>query len=104
VAHLNRCFPKQCETLGAEGTLEIVREGIEAAAGYGIRVERDVCTYIDLMFFLGRHFDSDESLTEIAALIGDKDLRGSRVLMPRLLDAGKTILRRRAGDVQRPRS
>ncbi len=59
IAHLNRSFPAECATLGGEGIRQAVRSGIALAATYGIRLERDICRYVDLMFVLGHDFDRD---------------------------------------------
>lgn len=58
-AHLREFFPGECEGLGAEGVRELVRHGVRRAASYGIRAERDVCKYVDLMAALGRDFDRE---------------------------------------------
>jgi hypothetical protein len=59
LVHLKKFFPRECAALGDQKLLEMVRYGIRRAAGYGIKVKRDVCKYIDLMIVFGRDFDTD---------------------------------------------
>ncbi|HLJ46228.1 MAG TPA: hypothetical protein VKU01_09490 [Bryobacteraceae bacterium] len=57
VAHLNRFFPRQCAVLRPEELRRFIRQGCDGAGRYGIRIERDVCKFIDLMFCLSVDFD-----------------------------------------------
>ena len=59
VDHLRRFFPKQCAAAGEQGLRRIVLDGIERAAGHGIKSRAGVCKYIDLMVLLGREFETD---------------------------------------------
>ncbi len=63
--HLKRCFPKECETLGEDGTRETIRFGICRARDHGITAKREVCMYIDLMVVQGRDFDSEPWASEV---------------------------------------
>lgn len=65
VAHVERCFPQRLTALGAESVREVIRLGIERAAGHGIVTERDVCKFIDLMLVLGPTFDEEPWAREI---------------------------------------
>jgi hypothetical protein len=69
--HLNTYFPEQCDALGDVGVLDAVSHGIERASTYGLRSQRDVCKYIDLMFTLGRDFDVDPRLPWVRAVLND---------------------------------
>jgi hypothetical protein len=59
LVHLKKFHRVQYDGLGEEGVVEAVHYGITRAATYGITSERDVCKYLDLMFALGRDFDTD---------------------------------------------
>jgi len=54
--HLEVCFPKWFEDMGAHGARGFIREGIATAGEYGITEERDVCKFIDLMVVFGKEF------------------------------------------------
>ena len=71
IEHLRRYFPSTCDRVGDSGTRQTVREGIDAAGKYGINTRSDVCTYIDIMFLFGRHFDSDRALPWANQLLND---------------------------------
>lgn len=57
--HLAKFFPDQCASLGDSGTLEMIQFGIDSASSYELFAERDVYLFIDLMFCLGRDFDTN---------------------------------------------
>jgi len=59
VVHLTKFFPRQCRALGEAKLRAEIQLGIQRAAGHGLKVKRDVCKYIDVMFALGRDFDTD---------------------------------------------
>jgi hypothetical protein len=59
VAHLNKFFPGECNSLGETQLRELIGHGIRRAANHGITTERDVCKFIDLMIVFGRDFDRD---------------------------------------------
>jgi hypothetical protein len=75
VAHLKRCFPSELESLGEPKARELIQHGVKRAASYGIRGQRDVCKYIDLMIALGSDFDSDPNLIWASEILNDPELR-----------------------------
>ncbi len=75
VVHLNKFFPAECETLGDEGTRQVIRQALERAAGYGIVSERDVCMYTDVMFAFGRDFDKGRKLPWAARILNDESFK-----------------------------
>ena len=84
VEHLRRFFPQTCQRLGEEGTRHAVREGIDAAGQHGITARCDVCTYIDIMFTFGRHFDSDPALPWAGHLLYEECIVDVTELVERL--------------------
>lgn len=79
LAHLREHFPRQYEGVGEAGAREMIRYGIERAAAYDIREERDVCRYIDLMMVLGRDFDRDLQWARALLVIHRLESPGYRV-------------------------
>lgn len=62
-AHLREFFPHECARLGGPAALrEVIGHGMERAAWHGLRSQREVCKYLDLMFAFGRDFDRDPRL------------------------------------------
>lgn len=61
VEHLRESFPEQCEEMGEDAVREDVRYGVDRAESHEIESEQDVCNYVNLMFALGRDFDTDLS-------------------------------------------
>jgi len=86
VVHLRKFFPEQCDSLGEDGAKLAVRHGIERAAAYNIRIERQVCKYIDVMFSFGRDFDTDAKLPWASLILTDPAIRSSAARMDRLVD------------------
>jgi hypothetical protein len=70
--HLRSRFPEDCETLGENGVRKRIEEGMEGAATYGIRVERDVATFIRYMFALGPGFDVAPETAWAGEILKDK--------------------------------
>lgn len=59
VAHLRATVPARCEQLGPTAVLDSVRKAARKAAGYGLTLERQVFTYLNLMYVLGHSFDEE---------------------------------------------
>lgn len=89
IAHLFRCFPSECETLGQNRVRDRVRSGIENARRYGVTLERDVCKYIDLMFTFGANFDTEPGSFWAADILNDDSLTNPSVKMDRLFAEAK---------------
>ena len=79
VAHLSRVRPSAVQ---AEQVRAVVWAGIARAAGYGIRVERDLILYLELMVRLGADFDLREEHAWARRLLQSPALLpGARVRM-----------------------
>jgi hypothetical protein len=87
-AHLNKCFAQECGILG-DGLRDMIRHGIQKAAGYGITTERDVCQYIDLMMVFGRNFDADPDLPWASSVLNYPTLNDSTIRMEHLYETAK---------------
>jgi len=59
VAHAERLWPERCERMGRETVRQWVRAGVRRARGCGIEAEYDLSRFVDLLFLLGRDFDTD---------------------------------------------
>jgi hypothetical protein len=60
IAHLEKFFPQPCAVLGEAGLRQLCREGIARARIHGLRSERDLCKYLNLMLVSGRDFDREQ--------------------------------------------
>ncbi len=78
IAHLERFFPEQCESLGSAVVLDGVRYGIKRATAYRLESERDLLRYLTLMFSFGRNFDVDPALPWAAAILTSAEKAPSR--------------------------
>jgi len=74
VTHLNKYYPKECETLGETDLRKTIQYGIERARSYNIDNELDVSRYINLMFTFGRDFDKDMNLPWASNILMKDDL------------------------------
>ena len=88
--HLKEHFPDDCADLGEEGLREAVQHGVERAAANGLRVERDVCLYLGLMFLFGPSFDED--LSWAGQILGDERLDTAEERINALWVAGEEQL------------
>ncbi|WIG98645.1 hypothetical protein [Myxococcus sp. SDU36] len=59
---LRRFWPHTCETLGPAGLTARVTLGLERARAHGASRTADLERYLNLMFLLGEHFDTDPAL------------------------------------------
>ena len=89
VVHLNKCFPAECQALQEAGVRKTIRYGIDQAAKYDVKAERDVCKYIDVMMVYGRDFDTREDLPWAPRILNDQVLRNSTARMDNLFVAAK---------------
>ncbi len=89
VVHLNKCFPAECQAMQEPGVRKTIRYGIDQAAQYAVKAERDVCKYIDLMMVYGSDFNTREDLPWASRILNDKVLRNSSARMDSLFMAAK---------------
>jgi hypothetical protein len=62
LAHLREFAPLHCKVIGESGVRDTIRLGIERAKRYGLSNRGPVRFYIELMFMLGSHFDTDPQM------------------------------------------
>ena len=62
VDHVQRFFPEQAEALKRDALLSLLEVGLAKARSYGLRSERDLCKFMNLIFTFGLNFDVDERL------------------------------------------
>lgn len=97
-AHLRRFFPADCERLGGPRALrEVVHHGLSRAEHHGLRSQREVCKYLDLMFAFGRDFDRDARLAWAVAIFEGHTHDLSRAKIDRLFEAGLAHLDQATG-------
>lgn len=93
VAHLNFYFPDKCNALGETGVRKMIRYGIARAKKYGIVIEYPVSRYINLMFTLGKNFDTDPALPWAARILTDPSLDGTSLKIESLCRAADTHMK-----------
>ncbi len=89
VIHLKKCFPAECQALQEPGMRKTIRYGIDQSAKYDVKVERDVCKYIDIMMVYGGDFDTRADLPWASRILNDKVLKNSTARMDSLFAAAK---------------
>jgi hypothetical protein len=93
LVHLKKFFQPQYDALGDERALEAVHYGTARAATYGMTSERDVCKYVDLMFALGRDFDTDPRFDWAQPILADPSLPSPGARINLLYDAALARIR-----------
>jgi hypothetical protein len=56
--HVSEHFPDECKALGT-ALEQVVHDGLVKARGYGLRSERDLCKFLNLVVALGTAFDRE---------------------------------------------
>lgn len=70
--YLQQTFPEKTESLGEAGLREEIQNGMEMAEQYQMVTEREVARYIELMFYLGRDFDTSPQTPWAAPILRDR--------------------------------
>ncbi|RZB33588.1 MAG: hypothetical protein SRB2_03934 [Desulfobacteraceae bacterium Eth-SRB2] len=73
VIHLTQFSPPLVKAIGEEQLRKTVRFGIDKANSYGFTFRGPVRFYLELMFLLGGHFDTDPQYLWAAEILSDQD-------------------------------
>lgn len=74
VKHIAKIFPDKFQEMGKEDALVIIHEGMEKSSGYGVKSERDVALFVDLMIGIGHNFDIIKETAWIRTILDDMEL------------------------------
>jgi hypothetical protein len=77
VAHLERAYPEEVWNISTDDLRERVHSSVEKALSYGIDIEKDVSSYVDLTFELGENFDEDPQQEWAGEILRDESLSGA---------------------------
>jgi hypothetical protein len=72
VAHVNQAFPAKAQGLGDAKLREEIQYGTTRAKQYNIESERDVASFIGLMFLVRRDFDTSPETPWARTILADK--------------------------------
>ena len=75
--YLSQAYPSHAAALGEKEIRETIELGIELAASYGVKIERDVGYYLDLMFQLGVDFDDWKEMAWAKKILRRRNLTGT---------------------------
>jgi hypothetical protein len=87
--HLQDIFPDQTESLGEAGLHKEIYHGMETAEKYRMVSEREAARYIELMFYLGRDFDTSPKTPWAASILKDPFSSAANRLRRLSREAGK---------------
>lgn len=87
--YLQKTFPNQTDPLGEEGLREEIHHGMETAEQYRMVSEREVARYIELMFYLGRDFDTSPETPWATSILKDRFSSAANRLRRLSREAGK---------------
>ena len=73
--HLGECFPEQVHALGSEATKDAIRHGIARSIVHGMYEPVDVLASLEVMFLLGRDFDTDDRLPWVREILRSDELQ-----------------------------
>ncbi len=87
--YLEKNFPDQTESLGEDMLHKEIYHGMETAEQYRMASEREVARYIELMFYLGRDFDTSPKTPWAAPILKDPFSSAANRLRRLSREAGK---------------
>jgi hypothetical protein len=85
--HLRSYFAEDIQALDDSALRQLIRHGIDRAAGFGVVAERDVTLYLDVMVTLGPDFDRDPTLPWAYEILVEPELPEPARRMRRLFRA-----------------
>lgn len=103
VEQLRKLFPRVCAKLAEPDLREIIRQGAQAAAQFGIVRQCDISRYIGVMFMFGPNFEMSPDSARFRAVLQSPTLRTSgartramcqiavRALRERTLQTGRRL-------------
>ncbi len=97
VEHIKEFFPKYYEIMGEPTIRNVIQYGVDRAEEYEFTSQRDVCLYINLMFFLGSDFDVDPQLRWVEAILRDETITDPATRIDTLYDTATEYLDEVAG-------
>lgn len=86
VNHLREFTPRHFRILQETDIRRVVRYGMERAQSHNLTSERSVRLYIEMMFMLGSHFDTDPQAPWAAEILSDRDITDEVARVDRLND------------------
>jgi hypothetical protein len=72
--HLKKFWPEKCKSLGEKGLRDSIMTGIKNAEKYGIIIEYDVASYIDMMYALCFDFDTNPRTGWAGRILNNRNL------------------------------
>ena len=72
--HLKKFWPEECKSLGEKGVRDSIMTGIKNAEKYGIVIEYDVASYIDMMYALCFDFDTNPRTNWAGRILNNPNL------------------------------
>lgn len=86
VNHLREFTPRHFRILQEEDIRRVIRFGMERAQNHDLTSERSVRLYVEMMFMLGSHFDTDPQVPWAAEILNDKSIPDEVTRVDRLND------------------
>src|SRR2546421_745613 len=95
--HLKQSFPKHCQILGEERLESVIDYGWARANSYGLVAENAIILFTELMFLLGRGFDTDPQLPWTTEILTKKEFPDEATRLQSLYDKAIVYLNRVSG-------
>ncbi len=86
VEHLRAHLPARCRDLDESQIRRAIRHGVARAEARGLRVGRDVCRFIDVMFVFGVHFEIDPRFPWVGGLLQNVSAKTAAARMEAVFD------------------
>ena len=95
--HIKKIAPKHVDSIGDDGTREIIKGGIERAGGHGFTKRGPVRFFVEMMFLFGSEFDTDPLLPWVDGVLSNTSIQNQMERADILHEAMVDYLDRVAG-------
>jgi hypothetical protein len=96
--HIKTIAPKHVESIGDDGTRQIVKDGIERARGHGFTKRGPVRFFVEMMFLFGSEFDTDPLLPWADGVLSNTSIQSEMERADILHEAMAEYVERVAGN------
>lgn len=77
IVHLRKSFPHETEEMSEVNLRELIQTGIERAKQYGVELENDVQSYLEMMIIYGADFDTNSKTDWAGEILRTPDINGT---------------------------
>ncbi len=77
IVHLRKNFPHETQELADDELRSFIQVGISRAKEYGVELEKDIQSYLEMMMIYGVDFDTNPKTTWAGEILRTKNINGT---------------------------